>query len=40
VLECKFTDALLSGKHVLIGSKYCPPNTTIEDFNEELEKNN
>ena len=34
-----FTQVSLSGKHVLIGSIYRPPNIKIEDFNDELEKN-
>jgi len=38
VIECQFIDVSLSGKHVLIGSIYRPPNTKIEDFNDELEK--
>ena len=38
VIECQFIDVLLNGKRVLIGSIYRPPNTKIEDFNDDLEK--
>ena len=38
VIECQFIDVSLSGKHVLIGSIYRPPNIKIEDFCDELEK--